>query len=96
MNGYAKNFADKNIKLMSFSIDDDKLSNKSKTISSKMEDLKYIELYGFPVYNNRYMNTKIRTYGFKVYTIAHSLYVPGDSVEYKSFAIISIDSLLIL
>ena len=49
MNGYAKNFADKNNKLMSFGIDDDKLSNKSETISSKMEDLKYIELYAFPV-----------------------------------------------
>ena len=33
------------------------------------------------------MNTKIRTYGFKVYTIAHILYVPEDSVEYKSFQV---------
>ena len=40
------------------------------------------------------MKTKIRTYGVKVYTIAHGLNMPEDSVEYKSFAIICIGILL--
>ena len=53
MNGYVNNFADKNNKLMLFSTDDDKLLEKKTTISSKVENLKYIELYAFPVYNDR-------------------------------------------
>ena len=94
MNGYVKNFADQNNKLMSFRIDDGKLLEKQKIISSKVEDLKDIEFYAFPVYNDRCMKTKIGTYGVKVYTIAHGLNMPEDSVEYKSFAVICIGSLL--
>ena len=41
------------------------------------------------------MKTKIRTYGIKVYTIAHGLNMSEDSAEYKSFAIIRIGSLLL-
>ena len=44
---------------MSFRIDDDKLLEKYKTISSKIEDLKNIEL---SVYDNRYTKTTRRTY----------------------------------
>ena len=38
-----------------------------KTIWTKIEDLKNIELNALPVYDDRYMKTKIRTYGYKVY-----------------------------
>ena len=82
------------IRIGSFRIDDGKLLEKQKTISSKIEDLKDIEFYAFPAYNDRCMKTKIRTYGVKVYTIAHGLNMPEDSVEYKSFAIICIGFLL--
>ena len=58
----------KNNKLMSSRIDDDKLFEKYKTIWTKIEDLKNIELYTLQVYDNRYKITKIRTYGDKVYT----------------------------
>ena len=51
-------------------------------------------MHAFPVYNDRYMKTKIRTCGVKVYTIAQGLNVPKDSVEYKSSVVIYIDSLL--
>ena len=39
MNGYVKAFKDKNNKLMSFRIVDDKLLEKYKTIWTKIEDL---------------------------------------------------------
>ena len=48
-----------------------------------------------PVYDDIYIRTKIRMYDVKVYINFHGLNVPGDSVECKSFAIISIDSLLV-
>ena len=48
-----------------------------------------------PVYDDRYIETKIRTYGDKVYINFRGLNVSEDGVECKSFKIISIDSLLI-
>ena len=37
----------------------------------------------------------MRTYGDRVYTNFCGLYVPEDDVEYESFTVISIDSLLV-
>ena len=70
MSGYVKTFTveDKINKLMSVRIDDEKLSEKYKAIWTKSEDLKNIELDALLVYNNRYVKTKIRTCGDKVYT----------------------------
>ena len=51
---------DKNIKLMSFSINDEKLLKKYKVIWTKTEDLKNIELNALPVYDDGYIKTKIR------------------------------------
>ena len=72
---------DKNNRLMSFRVDDEKLSQKYKTISTKIEDLKNIELNTLPVYDDRYIKSKIRTYGDKVYNNFHGLNVPEDEVE---------------
>ena len=47
-----------------------------------------------PVYYDRYIKTKIRTYGDKVYTNFHDLNVPEDGVECESFTIISVNFLL--
>ena len=40
------------------------------------------------------MKTKIRTYGVKVDSIVHGLNMPESGVEYKSFSIIFIGSLI--
>ena len=85
----------KNNKLMSFRIADDKLLEKYKTIWTRIEDLKNIELDALPVYDDRYIKTEIRAYGKKVYTNFCVLNVPEDGVECESFTVISIDSLLI-
>ena len=94
MSEYFKNCRDKSNKLMSFHIDDEKLLEKYRTILTKIEDLKNIELNALPVYGDRYIKTKIRTYGNKVYTNFCSLNVPEDDIEYEPFTVISIDSLL--
>ena len=47
------------------------------------------------VYGDRYIKTKLITYGDKVYTNFHGLNVPQDGAECKSFTVISIDSLLV-
>ena len=90
MSGYVKTFKDKsgdkgkNSKLMSLHIDDDKLLGKYKTIWTKIEDLKNIELNALPISDGKLTKTKIRTYGDKDYTNFCGLSVPEDGVECKS------------
>ena len=86
VSGYVKTFKEKN-KLMFLNISHEKLFKNCKTIWTKIEDL--------PVYDDRYIKTKIRAYSDKVYTTFCSLDVPEDGVECKSFTVISIDSLLV-
>ena len=74
--GHAKTFKikDKNV-LMSFFIDDENLLEKFKSIWTKIEDLKNIEMHVLPVYNDRYIKSKIRTSGNKDYPNFHGLYM---------------------
>ena len=96
MSGYVKTFKveDKINKLMSFRIDNEKLLKKCKAIWTKIEDFKKIKLNTLPVYDERYIKNKLRTYGDEVYTNFRGLNVPEDAIEYESFTVISIDSLL--
>ena len=80
---------------MSFRRHDEKLLEKYKTIWTKIEDLKNIELNVLPVYDDRFMKTKIRTYGHKVYTNFCGVNLPKDDIQYESFTVISIYSLLV-
>ena len=95
MSGYVKTFnvkdgdKDKNNKLMSFHIDDEKLLENYRTIWTKVEDL-IIELNALPAYDDRYIKVKIRTYGKKVCTKFHGFNVPEDDIECESFTVISI------
>ena len=95
--GYVKTFKfkDKNNKLRSFCIDEEKLLQKYKAIWTKIEDFKNIELKALPVYDERYIKTKLRTYGDKAYANFRGLNVPEDDRECESFTVISIDSLLV-
>ena len=53
---------------MTFRIDDEKLLEKYKVICTKIEDLKNIKLNALPVYDDRYIKTKISTYRDNVYS----------------------------
>ena len=80
---------------MSLHMGDEKLLEKYKTIWTEIEDLKNIELNALPVYDDRHIKTKIRTYREKVYTNFHYLNVLEYDVEFESFTVIYIDSLLV-
>ena len=84
---------DKNNKLMSFGTDDEKLLEKYKAIWTKIEDFKKIKLNALLPYDDRYIKTKIRTYGDKVYVCG--LNMSEDDLELEAFTVISIDSLLV-
>ena len=79
---------------MPLRLDDDKLLEKYKTIWTKYEGLLNIKLNALPIYNDRYIKTKIRTSADKFYTNFCGLIVLEDDAECESFTIISIDSLL--
>ena len=85
----------KNEKSMSLRIDNDKLLEKYKTIWTKIGNLKNIKLNALPFYDDRYIKTKIRTYGDKAHTNFCGLDVLKDDAERESFTTISIDSLLV-
>ena len=72
---------------MFFRIDDEKLLEKYKTIQTNIKDLKNIELNALPVYDDRYIKTKIRKYDYKVYTNFHGLNVPEGNIECESFTV---------
>ena len=60
-----------------------------------MKIFKNIELNALPVYDDRFIKTKIRVYGEKVYNSFRGLNVPEDDIECESFTVTSIDSLLV-
>ena len=75
MSGYLKTFKveDRNNELMPFRIDDEKLLEKYKSIWTRIEDSKNLKLNALPVYDDRHIKTKIRTYRDKVYTNVHDI-----------------------
>ena len=84
MNKYVKTFKvengdkDMNNDLISFCIDDDNILEKHKTMYTRIEDIKYIQLKVLPVCKGRYIKASVRTYGDKVHTNFHSVNVPED------------------
>ena len=48
-----------------------------------------------PVYDDRYIKNKTKSFGYKVYTHFHGLKVSEDDIEWESFTVVSIDSLLV-
>ena len=54
-----------------------------------------IELNVLLVYDDRYIKTKIRTYGDKVYTNFRGLNVPEDDTECESFTVNYIGFMLV-
>ena len=82
----------KNNKLIYFCIN---VLEKQKTILTKFEGLKGINLSALPVNVDRYIKARIRAYVDKVYTNFHGLNVLEDGVECESFKIIFIDFLFV-
>ena len=80
---------------MSFRIDGEKLLQKYKSIWTKIEDLKNIDLNDLPVYDDRYIKTQIKTYFDKVYTNFCALNVLEDDIECEFVTVISTDYLLV-
>ena len=64
-----------------------------KLLRLKLKTLKNIELNALPVYNDRYIKTKVRAYGDNVYTIFRGLNVLENDIKSESFTVIWISSI---
>ena len=72
--------------MISFRINDEKLLEKYKTVLTEIGDLKNIELNALPVYDERYIKTKLITYRNKVYTNFRGLNVPEADIECEFYS----------
>ena len=79
---------------MSFRRDKEKLLEKYKGIWTKIKDWKNIELNALPFYDERLIETEIKTDVTTVYTNFCGLNMPED-IECESFTVISIGFLLV-
>ena len=94
MTGYAKKFEFNST--MSFKISDKQLLRKYNQIWKKVEKLLKIEFNSKPVYGDdeKYIKTKIKTYGDSVITNFHSKKIPKEKAPCKCLSIIMLDSVM--
>ena len=94
MIGYVKHF-DSN-KAMSFKVINNKLLKKYTKIWERVSSLMNIEFDSEPVYgdNDKYIKTKIKSYGDKVNTNFQGKKVPKENASYNCLSLIMLDSVI--
>ena len=94
MTGYVKKF-EFNL-TMAFTISDNELLKKYNQIWKRIEKLLKIKFDNKPVYGDdeKYIKTKIKTYGDRVITNFHSKKTPKEKAPCKYLLIIMLDSLI--
>ena len=91
---YVKHF-DSN-KTMSFKVNDNKLLKKYKKIWEKVGNLLNIRFDSEPIYGyvDKYIKTKIKTYGDRRNTNFQGQKVPKENAIYKCISLIMLDSVI--
>ena len=98
MAGYLNIFKDGTRK-MSFFTDNNEFLERYATVREKISDLINKKFDSGPVYNNKYINTKIRSYINDIKTNFHDIdnknnKLPEKNKPYKSMSLISLDSII--
>ena len=98
MTGYLNIFEDGNRK-MSFITDNNESLERYTAIWEKIGDLINKKFDSDPVYNNKYINTKIRSYNNDIKTNFHDIdnknnKLPEKSKPYRRMSLISLDSII--
>ena len=91
MRGYIKYFNNGG-KNMSFKIEDDSALVKYNDIWNKIKTIQSMKLNSKPVYDEKYINAKIKTFNGVVNKIFRYDKSPKENVHYTCIAAISIDS----
>ena len=94
MNAYAKQF-DKISKYMNRLVKDEKFLKKYLKIWNKIKNLIKTELNSEPVYNDKYIKTKIKIYNNKVHTNFQHNKIPKDNDYCACLSVILLDSIFV-
>ena len=94
MIGYVKHFDGDMI--MSFKVIDNKLLKKYNKIWERVSSLMNIKFDSEPVYsdNDKYIKTKIKTYGDKINTNFQGKKIPKENASYKCLSLIMLDPVI--
>ena len=93
MSGYIKYFENGG-KSMSFKTEDDEVYIKYNQIWNKIKELLGVELYIEPIYDDKYIKTKVKTFSSVINTLFSGDKILKERVEYGCSSCISIDSIL--
>ena len=93
MNGYIKYFENGG-KNMSFKIEDDEVYIKYNQIWNKIKELLGVKFYSEPIYEDKYIKTKVKTFSSVIYTLFSGDEIPKERVQYTCISCTSINSVL--
>ena len=94
MNAYTKYF-DKNDKYINFLVSDKKILEKYSEIWNKIKRLIKKEFNSEPVYNDKYIKTKIKIDNDKVHTDFQNNRIPKDNEYCACLYVILLDSIFV-
>ena len=92
MNAYVKYF-DKNSGYIKLFVNDKEIFKKYQEISNKIKNLIKKEFNSEPVYNEKYIKTKIKIY--RVYTNFQHNKIPKDNEYFACLSVILLDSIFV-
>ena len=90
MSAYRRDFDE--TKYMSFLIKDDELLEKYNEIWEKVKNSIKEEFDSKPVYNEKYLKAKIKSYNGKINTNFHNNKIPREGSQFICLSVILIDS----
>ena len=81
---------------MSFKIGDDEVYIKYNQIWNRIKELLGVKLYSEPIYEDKYIKTKVKTFSSIINTLFGGDEITKERVQYTCISCISIDSVLIV
>ena len=93
MSGYIKYF-DNGRKNMSFLIEDETVYLKYAEFWNKIKKLLSVKLHSQPIYDDRYIKTKVKTFGEAYNTLFSNNKVPKERNHYICIAAVCVNSVL--
>ena len=93
MSGYIKNFENGG-KNMSFKIEEESVYLKYAEIWNKIKSILNVKLHSQPIYDDKYIKTKVKTFNNTINTLLLGDEIPKERIHYVCVSAICIDSVL--
>ena len=93
ISGYIKYFKNGG-KNMAFKIEDETVYIKYNQIWNKIKELLSVKFYSDPIYDDKYIKVKVKTFSEVINTLFTGNNIPKERIEYICIPVISVDSVL--